>query len=364
VRRRSRAVIRGNRPPGPPLSTRRSETLPARPWRICETACASSAELCAVASARGMQRFAAEMRTSRARDRRRATACAVVAALLVAGAAPSKAQACAACGCGDPTLTSMGAEQPFATRVRLSAELTHRTQAIGADLARLRIEEWRLDLGTAWFPTDWLGISASLPVLWRSAAWPAASAVASWGLGDAEIRTRAVMVRPNLGGHMFALVLGLRAPTAPTLRDQYGALRAESQPGTGSFAPMAGAQYGWYRDPWSVAASSIVFVPIGHGTGGIAPGPSLRTGVAVQWQPDVRLALRLGIDTRLDGIARERGRPDEDSGGFIAFLSPDVLLSPVDDLLVSVGLRIPVVNALRGHQSEGVYVTTALTVDL
>jgi hypothetical protein len=66
-----------------------------------------------------------------------------IGALVVAALSARDAWACAMCGCGDPTLTTMGAEQPFAGRLRLSSELRYRSDAIGDAPERTQIEEVR-----------------------------------------------------------------------------------------------------------------------------------------------------------------------------------------------------------------------------
>src|SRR4051812_833357 len=79
------------------------------------------------------------------------------------------AQACAACGCGDPTLTVMGAEKPFAGRLRGALTLTHRSDDVGTvQLSQIRAVEERLEASVVYAPSDWLLLSATLPVLDRA----------------------------------------------------------------------------------------------------------------------------------------------------------------------------------------------------
>jgi hypothetical protein len=102
---------------------------------------------------------------------------------------PRTAQACASCGCGDPTLTAMGQEKPFKNRVRLSLE-----ERVGAHSAGLPAEQSvvsRTALTVSWSPLRFLTLGALVPlVAVRSEASyePARSVV---GLGDAELLVRA-----------------------------------------------------------------------------------------------------------------------------------------------------------------------------
>src|SRR5687768_1971981 len=97
---------------------------------------------------------------------------AMLLALAVTGAS-GRAQACAACGCGDPTLVSAGTEQPFAGRLRGSLELRYRTDSIGEPgVDRLFIREARADLSLAYAPLPALFFMATLPFVHRSVEEP------------------------------------------------------------------------------------------------------------------------------------------------------------------------------------------------
>ena len=76
-----------------------------------------------------------------------------------------------------------------------------------------------------------------------------------------------------------------------------------------------------------------------------------------------RFAARLGIDTRLDGTASADDKPDPSSGGFVGYLSPQLVVSPATDLLVQVGAHFPVVQALRGFHREGAILAVGATYD-
>src|SRR5262249_55915993 len=128
-------------------------------------------------------------------------------------------------------------------------------------------------------------------------------------------------------------------------------LPIEVQPGTGSVDPMAGFSYNYFAFPWSLYASTTLVIPT-EGTSGFRASRSLRSTVSLQRHLLESLALRLSADTRVDGKAVENGGPAADSGGFIAFTSPEVLWSPTTDVTLSLFARIATVNHLDGSHRE------------
>src|SRR5688500_15408528 len=85
-------------------------------------------------------------------------------------AAPSDARACSTCGSGDPTLTAVGVEQPFAGRVRVSLGVSQLSYAEGLDANAVSVVDQRATLGLAVSPTDWLTLSAFVPLVHREVA--------------------------------------------------------------------------------------------------------------------------------------------------------------------------------------------------
>lgn len=277
------------------------------------------------------------------------------------------ANACAACGCGDPTLTLLGTEKPFAGRLRLAFTTQYRQDGIGQpNVDALALSEWRLEAGMAWAPYDRLLLQVSAPLVDRTITYVNLGQRSSTDLGDVELRAKLFVFqdRPALPHHLLALVAGLKLPTAPLVRDGQGQLLPiEAQPGTGSLDPILGLAYGWYRHPWSLYGSATGSTPL-HSREGFRASPSLRTTLALQYQLATAVAGRLGIDTRLDGKAQEGGVVSRDSGGFIAFLSPELAVSVSDDLLVFAFARLPIVNALSGFHREGAFFGAGLAYDL
>jgi hypothetical protein len=285
-------------------------------------------------------------------------------------AAPRGARACAVCGAGDPTLTLMGADRPFAGRLRIAADLrvgSARVGALGGAAGEIEIVEQRLDLAAAYAPLPSLFVSLSFPMLRRQATLLRDASTTTTGTpGDLELRARYVAWSGYAGGvrHQLAIHGGLKLPTAPVQRDASGAtLPAEIQPGTGAISPLAGAFYGVSSGPWSFSTSVTLYLPFQVRQGPHATD-SLRTTSGLQLQPLRALAGRLGFDTRLDSTAEANGQLDPDSGGFIGYVAAEIIWSPVTDVLLVAGARFPAVQALHGAHHESTVFSAGVTYDL
>ena len=97
---------------------------------------------------------------------------------------------------------------------------------------------------------------------------------------------------------------------------------------------------------------------------GFRAGASLRTTLAAQLQPGPRWALRLAVDGRLEGPSDLLGVPDPVGSGVLAFVSPDVLFSPVTDVVLELGVRVPVLNLLHGHVRQSPILQASVVYDL
>lgn len=285
-----------------------------------------------------------------------------LAAMLTA----QRAWACSTCGCGDLTLTVMGSEKPYAGRLRAALELRHRTDAVGTPgFTEQRLSEQRLDAQLIWAPLDRLVLMVDVPALYRDVRYVNLANRSTTALGEIELRAKAFVYQndPYVPSHLLAVIGTLKLPTAPLQRGADDTLLPiELQAGTGSFDPGAGIAYAYFADPWSFYAS-VTGVYATRGDQGYRASRSLRSTTALQYQLMPSLALRGGIDTRTDSTAIEDSATAADSGGFIGFATAEALISPVEDTLVYLALRVPVVNALRGNHDEGVYLSGGLAYD-
>ena len=287
-----------------------------------------------------------------------ATLCGV---LLGAALTPASARACAACGCGDPTLTVMGNEQPFAGRLRLALRL----RARGDRIDRVHILEGRSDLTLAWTPIDRLTFSLEAPLVYRSVSVAGEPSRGALSFGDVEARVRWFVYRDRALAprHLIALVGGVSAPTGRASSDDVG-LPHDALAGTGVWSPLLGVSYAYFALPFSFFASVVGYARLGT-MDGEAPGESLRITTAGQYQATPAVALRWSADLRVDARVRHlAGQREHGTGGTILFTGPDVILSPGADVIVVAGVRIPVVQALAGSHIESVLAELTVAADL
>jgi hypothetical protein len=289
-----------------------------------------------------------------------------VIAAAIALIAPRAARACAVCGAGDPTLTLMGSEKPFEGRLRIAGDLRLGSVWAGAPAEDvIQIDEERLELDVAYAPTRTLFLSLAVPLLHRVASYHDGTSSPLFTIGDVALRAKQFIWSGRRGAfvHQVAIQGGLDTPTSPQEEGEHGvALPAVLQPGMGAVAPFVGAFYGFTRGPWSFYASAAVYLPFA-----VRDGPhateSFRTAASVQRQIGRVFASRIGIDTRLDGSCEAYGKPDPNSGGFVGYLSPELVVSPVTDLLLTATVRVPAVQAFHGYHHEGAIAGLGLTYD-
>lgn len=279
---------------------------------------------------------------------------------------PGLARACATCACGDPTLTSMGTEQPFSGRLRLATTVRTWGQTQGeAAVDAVSLRELRMDLSAAYAPRSWLILSATLPLQARRVQDVSLMRERGWGPGDLEVAAKAYVFRDKEFSphHLLGIVAGARVPTSPTLHDAAGdPLSIDAQLGTGSWDPLAGLSYTAFRGEWSFVANATGYLPT-RGREGFRAGASLRATLAAQYQPSPRWALHLATDTRVEGPSDTLGVRDSEGSGFIGFLSPDVLFSPTTDTIIQLGVRVPVLNLLN-HTRQSPILQAAVAYDL
>ncbi|NTX60383.1 transporter [Myxococcus sp. CA051A] len=279
----------------------------------------------------------------------------------------SSAWACATCACGDPTLTSMGTEQPFSGRLRLSTTLRAWGHTVGQErVDALRLREARMDVSVAYAPLPWLFLSATLPLQAREVRSVSLARERGWGVGDVEVSAKAFLYqdREFSADHLFSVLAGVKLPTAPRLRAADGTLLdLDTQLGSGSVDPLAGVAYQHFRGDWSFLVSATGFLPT-RGMLGFRAGPSLRATLAAQYQPAPRWAVRLGLDSRVEAAAEIDGEKEENGGGVISYASPDVLFSPSTDIVVAAGVRVPFFNRLHGRVAPTPIAMMSVAYDL
>jgi hypothetical protein len=271
---------------------------------------------------------------------------------LVILTASAAAWACPTCTCGNPAMTAMGAEQPFANRVRVALTTRAWQQSQGRDGVDLvRLREVRVDLTGSWSPTPWFALSVNVPVQLREQRDVSLAREVGLSPGEVDVAARFVVyghdrMRPPA---LVSVIAGARLPTAPTLVDRQGQpLSLDAQPGAGGLAPQLGVSWsGFFGDRWSAMASVLGEVPL-QGRFGFHLGPSAVIVSLAQFQPARWFAVRAGLDVRLEGLSFLNGEPDASLSGFLGSALADVVFGLGNRVLLLLGARVPVVDLRVG----------------
>lgn len=291
---------------------------------------------------------------------------ALVLALVAAGWSPRASWACASCGCGDPTLTAMGIEKPFKNRVRLSLE-----QRLGGHQDRSLQERTligRTTLSASWSPAAWLTFAAALPMVAAElgqlgeARRPARRVV---GLGDLDLYVRGLVFRDRRFAprHVVGVLAGLKFPTGPRVRDSSGYPASDDfQPGSGSWDPIFGANYGYFGDLGVFVSFSYRHTTTGRNE--YRRGSAL--GISAFVQRSVHRVISLGA-----GLELSHTRPDElrgavlpETGGTVLALVPQALIALRTDWLLRAALQLPGGQFWNGAQTEYPTGILSLVIDL
>lgn len=297
--------------------------------------------------------------------------CVLLLALWFAWSA-APAWACAACGCGDGTLTSMGLEKPLRNRLRFSLEqrLSGRRLSIIADRPPIEVFLGRTVLAASFAPLARLSIGVTLPLgfLIQSNVpgperWSTRRMV---GLGDAELLVRGVVFQERAFAprHLLWALAGLKAPTGPRINDSSGYPADEdSQPGTGTVDVLGGLTYGHFAGRLTFFVSSLYRHPV-YNLRDYRRGFMATASAALQVSLHERLALGGGVDGSYDaGLALPDGRAVPGAGGGVLALTPSLLWSPRTDLLVRAALQVPVFQRWDGPRYDYPTFVLALVLD-
>jgi hypothetical protein len=273
---------------------------------------------------------------------------AVLAAAAVLALVPVPAHACSNCQAGDPTLTAMGDEVPFAGRLRLGTVARYWSKQgdghahLAGDPVAQGLEELRLDVAASWSLSTRWSVAAVIPLQARNVQ-TAASASRIYGLGDSEVAARAVLWKSASIGpkHLLSAALGARLPTAPLQREAGGApLPFDWQLGAGAVVPRAIASYGWLGGNVGATAAVSADLPLA-GWLDYRMGPSARVAASPHWQATRWLALRLGAEARLAAADVQAGTAVHETGGAVVWAVPAVLLAPTSAWSLHLGAHLP-----------------------
>lgn len=279
------------------------------------------------------------------------------------------ASACAVCAAGDKTLPANGSEKPFAGRLR--ATLDGRAAMFAALHQSQRVVEMRGEPGAAYAITPDVLVSAQVPVLHRTVessteTEPVAATRTRTTLGDVELRVShlAWQSGPSSITRRLGAMAGTKLPTAPNEHDAQGRyVQTDLQPGCGSITPFAGLSWTMTSGFWSLASFAALLMPFSVREGPHT-GDSFRIGTTLQLQPTARFATRLGTTARLDATGDVDGETDLRSGGSVLYVTPEIVASPIGDVVISAGASFPTVQALRGYRVASPVAMIGIGIDL
>lgn len=288
--------------------------------------------------------------------------------LIVSGAVgliPSRASACASCGCGDPTLTAMGMEKPFKHRIRLSLEQRAGVHSSYAQQERTLIA--RTALTGSYSPTSFLTFAALLPFFAAHTQTDQKAGKTVYGLGDFELMARALIFRDRSFSprHLIGLLAGIKTPTGPRRTDSSGyPATADLQPGSGSWDGLFGAQYHYFGDSVSFFLSASYRLS-STGYVNYKRGSVLGATAFVQTPIVRRIAVGSGLDTSwtMQSVLSS-GALAPNTGGMLVSLTYGVLFAIRTDWLLRVQLQTPIIQRWIGSQAESPTGIVSLTADL
>jgi hypothetical protein len=166
--------------------------------------------------------------------------------------------------------------------------------------------------------------------------------------------------------HRLVLELGSRMPTAPELRRPDGSVAPLiAQTGTGGFEPLLGLTWLSRIDDTSLSLSAQGAFPT-TGFAGWRNGVALRASEVVQWQPMLELALRVGLDSRLEGPS---GSTPQIMGAptFLLHAGGGIVVAPTSDLVLHLVVRVPVLglyDTSQGTRWDGVSLEAGMGLDV
>ncbi len=284
--------------------------------------------------------------------------------VMLLGASPARACPCQA---GDPTLsgTSWGAAR--AGRVRLSLEGRWSTEGYGTrGRDRADVEDLRLEPSVVWSPMDWLVFSIVAPVAYRTVSRTNLTHEEHVGLADPEVRLRVRLLSDagRIPRNTLGVSLGIDVPLMGEAHAQDGTpVSMEAMIGSGSADPSAGIWYVHHEGAWTLFAVAGWRFPT-TGLAGMRMGLAFDAVATLQWQPLPELAFRLGPDARLEVPGTMSGAIMTNTGGFSARLGGDVVYAPTPEVMLTLGARVPFVQALHGAHDLGVTVLGSVIGDL
>lgn len=270
---------------------------------------------------------------------------------------PSEALACQACACGDATFAvePSDGEQHVVSAQILAAT---RPEKYGQDGYPYQFNEWRTDLTLGW-AYQRTTVALRLPWLWRELNYEGMELAKTSGFGDMELAASYAFWRnadamAEVSRWTFAAVHGgLSLPTGMGVRDDRGELLVDDvQPGTGSTTLFAGVNWSVGQGIWSVDGRHTAYFPL-PGRFQFQVGPTWQNRVRALVNPVDPLRVGAGFYAAWSAPVKYGDEIEVDTGGFVGYLDLEAEIQAQQSVTLVGGVRVPVVQALRGdHKAQ------------
>jgi hypothetical protein len=278
---------------------------------------------------------------------------------------PLSAIACSTCMVGDPTQSLMGAEKPFENRLRVSIDYMNRSEELGvAGVNEKIVDEQRITTNIAWAPNRRWMLGLSIPYVNRDLESFNLSDQSITSLGDISLTVKSFMQeKESFQTHMYGLMGGVKFGTAKEQRDVNGVVYDfDVQTGQGADVLNLGGWYAHFRYPWMFYSSATYHIA-GKGYQQFQAGDALVFNANAQWAQSQKLSWYIGAEGRYSDRDRFAGIEDADSGGTIVFLTPGLIYTLNDDLLLNAVIKLPAVESLNGDHDETTIFSIGITYD-
>lgn len=274
--------------------------------------------------------------------------------------------ACATCLCGDPTITTMGTEKPFAGRMRVSVDYLSRSEAVGIPgVSEHKIDEERISYSLSYAPNENWILAASLPTASKKLLHFDLERERASGIGDLDLSARWFLGKDESfpTRKLWGLQFGLRVPTSSEQKKNGQPVDFDAQPGAGATIPSLGGWYGRYQLPWFFYGSAVYQHAVNKGYQGFDSGDVLLVTGLSQYALNPKLALQLSLDGRLKQKDEFFGASDPDSGGLLVMTTPGIAWTPVTDVIFNLSYQIPTLKDLNGRQVDDPILHVGVTYD-
>ncbi len=269
--------------------------------------------------------------------------------------------ACTSCLCGDPTLTTLGTEKPYAGRIQFGWEAIYREEETGTQAIDLKVvDELRHTLNASYWPNKKIGLSIALPVhsTLNLTVQNGANQQGS-GVGDLEFNGRYYQWQNRRYNAGF--IAGMRLPTGSEQKTASGQpIDIDAQPAQGVYQTRLGMWYSRYKYPWSFHSSAIAYKALNEGYQGFEPGEQLTLSGVGQYAMTKKLSVMFGLEARSGAKDAFYDEQDNNSGGTIAYGVLGVVGKWGASGVWHIKAQLDAYNGLNGDHEEPFVIYTGL----